>query len=327
MESSKVYQVLICSNQVGLSQARHDLREILAERRCVATGLSVPADADEQLWVLNSQQLRDADYVIVLMGGSYGAITETGVGHVHRLFSQAIALNKPVVSLIKMDSQEDATDPVDAMRAKNFLAQLQRQPHEYYADVQTYREAASRAVERMLSQAPARGWQPVGATNASELSQEVERQRLEIDKLRRDLQAMTAKSFEAWLDEDVMSSTQVLNFSVKKYQDGNVSTIRETVTVTGEQLLTTLAPAMATPATDAHIYVGFCERLLERLLNQLKVRFPDAHAFLQLKVVSEDFDKVRAWGYTLNLMENSDGRWRLTAHGTHQMSLLLSFSR
>ena len=94
----KRYQVFISSTYEDLKEERLEVIQALLELNCIPAGMELFPAADDDQWTLIKQVIDDCDYYIVIIGGRYGSISNTGISYTQMEYEYAIETGKPVIS-------------------------------------------------------------------------------------------------------------------------------------------------------------------------------------------------------------------------------------
>lgn len=308
--------VLIACQLPEMAYLQERLQRYLAAADCVFCGFGFHATDGEAEFNSNVRSLKQADLVIVLQGLCYGTLSENGVGFVHRLYSQAKALRKPVLCLIDKKAG-GSTESLEDRRVNGFVNQLRTQQHGFFHSEPSILDDTAPLLDQFLAQCPV-SWVKA-STEVATVNPQPELQQ-QVRLLQRSLQQRTRELLDSLVAEHRVDPQLMVHYGVKKYQDGNVQIIQDRIRLSWPHLICLLGPSMTTPGTDASIYASFCQRLLEFIHASLVSKYPQAHAFVHLKVKPGDFDQIKALSFSLGIVTNINGEWALTAFGTHQMA-------
>ncbi len=308
--------VFIASQLPEMSAIQETIIRYLSAAECCFTGFGFQEQDGVTELERNIQCLKKADLMIVLQGKTYGALSENGVGLVHRLYSQAKALRKPVFCLIEQGAGS-STQSLDDRRVHGFINQLRTQQHAFFEPGCNHIDSASTQLDEFIAQIPSS--HHLQASN-HEAPKDTKDHKQQIQLLQRSLQQRSREVLDNLVAENRIDPQLLVQYGVKKYQDGNVQIIQNRVRLSWPQIISLIGPCITTPTSDAALYSNFCQRLLEFIHASLVSKYPLAHAFVHLKVKPSDFDRIKAICYSLGIISNLECEWALTPFGTHQMA-------
>ena len=150
--------VMVASLERHLEEERKILNEAIVGQNGLPVGLAYPAIPANYIYKLNLQCIQDADYVVILLGTEYGALSDKGVGYIHATYAAAQAARKPVVSLIYNGEKWHDTDSFDKKRLEGLVDQLKTGVVYYWHDWDSLRDGAERALEYIYETYPSVGW-------------------------------------------------------------------------------------------------------------------------------------------------------------------------
>jgi len=77
--------------------------QALLELDCIPAGMEMfPASSDDQ-WTLIQRVIDDCDYYLVIVGGRYGSLDQTGISFTEREYDYALARETPVMGFLHKD--------------------------------------------------------------------------------------------------------------------------------------------------------------------------------------------------------------------------------
>ena len=100
------YQVFVSSTYQDLIEERQHVMQALLETKCIPTGMELFPAASTQQWDLIQRVIDECDYYVVIVGGRYGSVSETGVGYTEREFDYAVKKGKPVLGFYHANPEE-----------------------------------------------------------------------------------------------------------------------------------------------------------------------------------------------------------------------------
>ncbi|MBI2918739.1 MAG: DUF4062 domain-containing protein [Chloroflexi bacterium] len=124
----KRYQVFISSTFADLKDERQAVLRAVLELDQMPAGMELFPAADDSAWQLIKDVIDASDYYVVIIGGRYGSLDETGLGYTEKEYEYATSAKKPVIPLLhekpdnlprdKTETEEATWKKLQAFRAK-----------------------------------------------------------------------------------------------------------------------------------------------------------------------------------------------------------------
>jgi hypothetical protein len=102
----KRYQVFVSSTYADLMKERHKVIQALMEMDCIPAGMELFPAADEEQWEFIKKVIDDCDYYLLIIGGRYGSITDSGISYTEKEFDYAVENGLKVVALVHSEPDE-----------------------------------------------------------------------------------------------------------------------------------------------------------------------------------------------------------------------------
>ncbi len=307
------YQVLLIANEKDLTKEYRLAQETLAANHAFISGFPFPLHTDNYLWKLNQNGLNDADYVVIITGADYGSLSQTGVGFVHRLFASAQALNKPVLSLIYRGNEKEQGDATDQLRLAELEAQLLQGVVREWKNKDDLQMQLEIGFEKLVEHYPSRGWiRPEHLM--SNAGQEVKALKRQLKLLKKELENQRQGE-----QSEEFQIPMTVPYQCKAFIGGNMKPIEHQVTLTAGWIFSALAPHMMDETAESKIRTSFFEQVLDHQRKYLGQKYPESHAFVDLKVPLSVFNSIKVNLRAHGLMTIRQGKWKLTPLGEHRL--------
>ena len=278
---------------------------------------------------LYSRQCIEAcDYTLVIVGDSYGTTHKIGVSQMHLSYLSAKAKMKPMMVLIKTQSNE-----LDISRQlQDFMRLVEQQANRvyYYDGATDMSQLLSYAFDNMVEKYPALGWRQGSDTDTPEAkppttptaSYQNNRHAAIISK---DNDKPIITSFDSITETLELSDTVAIEYTAHAYEGGNLSDVHMKAKFTWLDILGALI----------HIPTAFSKYGLQNCINNLiapkaerdvKKMMPNVHAVARCQVTQDDLIKLQRCLIKANwieLMAPSNSRitkelWKVTYYAKHQ---------
>ena len=307
------YQVQVICSQPDLEAERRVVEEALVAQNAFVCGFSYPRQTDNYLWKLNQNTLKDADYALVVVGGQYGSLSPTGVGYVHRNFAAAQASGKPILSLIYTGSQKQVVDGTDQKRLAELVVQLKQGNYLEWKDLEDLRSKAEIGFEELVDRHPSRGWvRPEFLAHNG--GQEVKALRRQIGLLKKELE-----NIRLGLGADDDSDMVDLPYQCKMFTGGTMTNVDGHARWPWHRVFLTVAPLLMDEVPESKVRAGFFDQILDAERDKLTQAMPTAHAFVDLKVPTNQFNGIKVKLRAQGLITIRQGKWKLTPLGEHRL--------
>ena len=91
----KRYQVFISSTFRDLVEERQAVLRAILELDQMPAGMELFPASDETAWQLIRDVIDASDYYLVLVGGRYGSLDQTGIGYTEKEYDYAVDSDRP----------------------------------------------------------------------------------------------------------------------------------------------------------------------------------------------------------------------------------------
>jgi hypothetical protein len=127
----KRYQIFISSTFRDLQDERQAILRAVLELDHMPSGMELFPAADDTAWQLIRDVIDASDYYVLIVGGRYGSLDESGIGFTEREYDYALAQKKPIIPLLhqnpdNLPRDKTETDPADWERLKSFRAKIEK---------------------------------------------------------------------------------------------------------------------------------------------------------------------------------------------------------
>jgi hypothetical protein len=281
----KRYQVFISTSGAEMQPERMVLAQTLVGMGFFSWGL-------EQRTPLSTafarRQIDDCDYVVVLLGSSYGEQSVSGVGYMHLEYIYAVTKQKPIIVFMHDEpAAREAALHDDKPELRDKFQEFRKLLQNEVDQVFTYRslrdlEMAVRFnLPQMLERYPVLGW--VRPQNTQVLQDE-------IDQLKNKLEQLETESgkreVDPFLSLPKVSMHEFFSFEYRMhaYQDGNFKELKIQKKMTWAQLLSVLGSTFVHPTPEEFFSKRMNEYLNETGLQDARMEMPRAHAVARAQV-------------------------------------------
>lgn len=251
------------------------------------------------------------DYVLMVVGDSYGTVQKNGVSQMHLSYLNAKAKLKPLLILIKSHHQ----DANISRQLQEFIKSVTRQNNQaYYYDTEV-------DIEKLLVQAYYNtvgnhvvngGWMRV-SEEMIKLSRQTVSERLSDlipnhKTLAREAPVVDERVVDNISNPLVLTEAFDIQYSAHAYEGGNLTNVTRSMTLTWKEVLFAL---MKTPATFTSygLQNTFNRLIVSRAEQDIKQDMPNVHAVSRCQVSQESLNNLQRQLVSANWIQ-------LTTYGT-----------
>lgn len=264
---------------------------------------------------LYGRQCVDAcDYVLIIIGDSYGAIQNTGFSQMHLSYFNAKARAKPMMALVKRHYEADEIN----QQLKSFANIVEQQKNDvhYYDDNTDIKQLLTSAHSEMLKKSNlATGWVSVRDIATKTLADPLWRLNPQITETSATPKP-TANSYEA--TDNVTTTIELKNsfdieYSAQAYEDGNLTDVTMTMSLTWQNVLLALG-VMPAFFSSYGLQSQFNRLIASKAELDIKKLMPKVHAVSRCQITKSDLDKLQRLLVTANWIQikNSGSEMRST---------------
>lgn len=336
----KRYQVFVSSTFRDLEDERKEVMQALLELDCIPSGMELFPAANETQWNLIKKVIDDCDYYLLIVGGRYGSVAETGMSYTQMEYEYALSTGKPTIAFLHKNPGKIVADKTESTeegktKLKEFRQMAEKKLCKHWETPEGLGSVVSRSLVQLIKSTPAVGWVRANELADREATVELLQLRRKVDELKDELAKARTSAPKG---SDVFaqgSEEQQIRFGFTSTDAGYH---RKTWTAmchpTWDRIFSAISPLMIHEATDSQLNLGL-NRLIEadnkEALNKKKeLREQTLSGF---HINSEDFHTVRVQLRALGFIAKSDKArsvkdadtyWTLTPYGDEVMTKLIA---
>jgi hypothetical protein len=344
----KRHQVFISSTFRDLIDERQAVLKAVLELDHMPAGMELFPATDESAWQLIKDVIDASDYYVLIVGGRYGSLDDTGIGYTEKEYDYAISRNKPVISLLhknpdNLPREKTETDESSWTKLKSFRVKVEkRHTCVYWTSAEDLKAKVIVGLTATVKRYPGVGWVradqvPSDVTlsellilrrRIAELEAEAAAERVSPPKGTEDLE-QGEDTFEFNVTFVARPIGELLDFSDSKYSGS--------FHLTWNEIFAGVAPILINEAPDDELRGGFNRQLTARAKeayrNDKKLKGMELKKFqFSREQIETCIVQLRALGL---IKENQKTRsvrdtrtyWALTPYGDHLMVQLRALRR
>lgn len=312
-------------------------------------GMELFPATDASAWLLIKDVIDASDYYVLIIGGRYGSLDETGIGYTEKEYDYAIATKKPVVPLLfenpdNLPRDKTETDAATWKRLSSFREKVEkRHTCVYWKNSDDLKARVIVGLTSVIKRQPMIGWVradevPTGATLVEVLTLRNRVAELESASVDRNSGPPAGIEELAQGNERFdLSGSFVARPIGSAYPHNDDTRYRGSINPTWNQIFGAVAPVMTNEATDSVLrsaLKSFIAQEMSRVYQgDKKFKGKNLREFSQ---VSTEIDTCIIQLRALGLIKINDKKrsvkdigtyWTLTAYGDSLMVQLRAVHR
>jgi hypothetical protein len=258
----KRFQVFVSSTFTDLKEERQAVLKAVLELDHMPAGMELFPATDASAWQLITDVIDASDYYVLIVGGRYGSLDETGIGYTEKEYEYAISTKKPVVPLLhenpdNLPRDKTDTDAAAWKKLQAFRARVEkRHTCVYWRSADDLKSKVIVGLTTIIKRQPMIGWVrasevPTGATLAEVLALRNRVAELESASAERDTGPPPGTEGLAQGNDRIQLS---ISFTARvvgsRYPYDQDLRYRGSISPTWNQTFAAVAPSMTNEATD-----------------------------------------------------------------------------
>ena len=341
----KRYQVFISSTFRDLVQERQEVLKAVLEIDHMPAGMELFPAADDAAWQLIKDVIDGSDYYVVIIGGRYGSLDDTGIGYTEKEYDYAVSQKKPVVPLLhenpdNLPRDKTETDKESWEKLKKFRQRVEeKHTCAYWTTADDLKAKVIVGLTSAIKRHPATGWVRADKVPAESTVTEILKLRNRIAELERSAEADKTHPPEG--TEDLMQGDDEFEMHFEFYAKSGYSGLEERHTgrhrFTWNAIFGAVAPGMINECSEWELSLNFRrafgqearaalrtkESLKGYKLGQFKFRDNEIETcLLQFRALGLIVESVRA-----RSVKDKNTYWKLTPYGDYLMTQLRALRR
>jgi hypothetical protein len=345
----KRYQIFISSTFRDLKEERQSVLRAILELDHMPAGMELFPATDDSAWQLIKDVIDGSDYYVLIVGGRYGSLDETGLGFTEKEYDYAIQTKKPVIPFLhenpdNLPRDKTETDAAAWEKLRTFRSKVEKK-HTcvYWKAAEDLKAKVIVGLTAATKRHPAVGWVradsvPTEATILEVLS--LKNQIAELEKV------ATAKDqgpppgteeLAQGSDRFEISISFAARIYGSSYPHLGDTPFKATINPTWNSMFAAVAPTMINEATDHALraaLMAFLSSETNRIYKDSK-QFKGKH-LVNFKISDDQIDTCIIQMRALGLIKENDKRrsvkdvgtyWTLTQYGNTSMVQLRAIRR
>ncbi len=160
----KRYQVFISSTYKDLISERQAIMKAVLDEEDIPAGMELFPAANDSAWELILKVINISDYYVLILGGRYGSIDDTGVSYTEKEYDLALSMEIPIIPLLYKypDSLLGEKTDIEVTKRKKLLQfreKIERNHHcGYWNSINNLKYEFLHSYSKIKVSSPGIGW-------------------------------------------------------------------------------------------------------------------------------------------------------------------------
>lgn len=304
MTSEKRPLVYVCTDSSDTQLELYTLNRAILQLGGLPVQMCFIEGSGEYDWPLVRATIDAADIFVLLVGASYGAISESGESYIHKEAVYAKSKNKHVVALLK-NTELKSLSSQSVQRLRSLHRLMMTGVFKYWNAKEELMLIARQVLRHLLK--PQLGLSVVSMTQ-------------NIEPILNDV--VTDTLFEL--------SSYPIRFSGKVFAHGNCSDVQLKLELSWDTAFINVASVMTAPVTEDKMRSVLEDYVSEYHRDQFMAKVVDSHALGDVRCNEIEFQRLKAYlkgaGVIENVSNSGSGLrnyWQLTPRGENKLRGML----
>ena len=344
----KRYQVFISSTFRDLIEERQGVLRVVLELDHMPAGMELFPAVDDTAWQLISDVIDASDYYVLIVGGRYGSLDDTGIGYTEKEYDYAVSKKKPVIALLhknpdNLPREKTETDESTWKKLKQFREKVEkRHTCVYWTSAEELKAKVIVALTAAVKRHPGVGWVRADQVPAEATLSELLSLRRRIADLEAAIEADRLAPPKGTEDLEQGDDTFKFNVTFKARPVGEWSSFQDnkysgSFNLSWNEIFAGIAPILINEGPDDELRAAFNRHLVasarEAYSSDKKLKGMELRDFsFSREEIETCVVQMRALGL---IKENQKTRsvkdtrtyWTLTPYGDHLMVQLRALRR
>ncbi|TPM90946.1 DUF4062 domain-containing protein [Mesorhizobium sp. B2-1-3A] len=322
----KRYQVFVSSTFADLKAERQRVIQALMEMDCIPAGMELFPASDDEQWEFIKRVIDDCDYYILILGGRYGSLNESGISYTEMEFDYAQSIGLKVLSFVHRDpgqiplakSEIDSSQRAkyDAFRAKVTADRLVK-----FWDHETELPGmVTLSLNKTMKIYPAVGWIRGDKATSEQSLERINALQAENAKLK-DEAASAAVTLRPHPAPDIAGLEESFNvkYSYSEYYRQGSELKNRSFSMTWREIFYAIAPELIAHPSDSSVGNLIANYSRKKQTNTTGTTHIDEESFGTIKVQLMALNLVDV-SYVKTVQGGMGVFWSLTEHGRSMMT-------
>jgi hypothetical protein len=319
----KKYQIFISSTYEDLKEERQAAIRSVLKIGHVPTGMELFHASNDDQWKVITKIIDECDYYLLIIGGRYGSLDDSGISYTEKEYDYAKEIGKPIIAFVHNDDNYLDKSEKNPDKLKQFKEKVMN--NKLVGKWENKDALASGIVLGLLDlckDCPASGWVRGDQIPSDALMMDVIRLQQENADLKDELANTSAMINKSTEHLQKGSDIFTINFSHHVGTIPYSQKVDDTISLSWDEIFRILGPHMLTQISEKNVET--C--LGEEIASRKKCMYNDAYG-VNLHINDADFQQIKIQLLSLKLISTayteSNGEhtinWILTEYGNEYL--------
>lgn len=315
------YQIFVSSTFQDLQDEREAVLNAILKLNQFPAGMEIFPAANDTPWEMIEKIIKDSDYYVLIVGGKYGSIDETGISFTEKEYDFAISQNVPVLAFIRSDEENIPAGKIEMdseirEKLEKFKRKVRNNHHlNSWKSVEKLKENVLSSLSMAFVMNPRTGWVKAGGIEKSDLLERYAALQQKFDHSQKEIQTLKQSLLSSGNSKSLSQGDDIIAIEIKNYPK-NDETIEvswnELFLMIGQSLTESskisdyemkniiknrlLAGAIAKKESEGSYVFGYYSnaRFDDRIIDQI------GNQFVALDLIKISFDRMNNhfWAFT-----------------------------
>ena len=168
------YQIFVSSTFQDLEDERKAILNAILKLNQFPAGMEAFPATNDTAWELIQKVIENSDYYVLVIGGRYGSMDESGISYTEKEYDFAVSQNIPVLAFLHSDpssisvSKSD-TDSKIRKKLEAFKKKVGKHHCNFWRTTDELKEKVITSLSQSIVMTPQKGWVKAGGIDNTEL--------------------------------------------------------------------------------------------------------------------------------------------------------------
>lgn len=342
----KRFQIFVSSTFKDLIEERQAVQKAILELDHMPAGMELFPAADESAWQLIKDVIDASDYYVLIIGGRYGSLDETGLSYTEKEYNYAVKSGIPVIALLHSDPDnlprgKTETDEEAWNKLTEFREKVEsKHTCNYWDSAEELKAKVITGVISAIKKQPAVGWVRASLIPSEDTVREVLDLRKKIADLESELNQARTEAPPGTEDLLQGDDTFELSYTFEAYpKDGTYfdrQNYEATILPTWNEIFAGVSPVLISESNERQVRTALVKLFRFVALQDLQESGAELQGITNFQFRDHELDTCLVQLRALGLIKESDKKrsvhdkatyWTLTPYGDRQMVQLRALRR
>jgi hypothetical protein len=218
------YQIFVSSTFRDLKEEREAVLNAILKLNQFPAGMELFPATNDNAWQHIEKVIKDSDYYVLVIGGKYGSMDETGISYTEKEYDFAISQNIPVLAFTHSDEENIPFGKVEKSeeareKLKNFKQKVGSRHHwNYWKTIDELKANVISSLSMIFVMNPQNGWVKTGGIEKTEMLKRLAELQRKYDKLLTDYNKIKSSYSQNLLDGISQGDEEI---TLKSFKDSD----------------------------------------------------------------------------------------------------------